>query len=221
MGYRSEITSAIAMPSKDFVVSTIAKMLLENVITPKDLEDGYNQTILDRTRVFAMKTEPSDYQKLQPDFFTPPYKEIYVWEYQDSEIKWYAGTPWVTHWEYILQEANNNGLPHLFYRIGEDSDDVERESSDSDYGLLREYLLRSGVMGAAGIDAAEDESKIISWVSQYEQDLDMLREWYQIYTCIEHNLKGDEVRVPLKEILSTNLRGNADESDNESTVSAA
>ena len=139
MGYRSEVVSAIAMPSLDFVYELAAKYKLQQGEEWRSFSHLLDNSIV-RTQsasVYPWIKEKSGYTEL------PEGCLWYIWEFHITDWKWYDGYPEVDMWHNIIRQlAGEKGLYSVFVRLGEDEGDIEQETyePDSSYEELQEYI---------------------------------------------------------------------------------
>ena len=110
MGYRSEVTCAIAFDSKEKLAGFLAECKLDNVIS-KEYLDEYRV----RTYEYAHVDRP----------------HVYVLVALFHDIKWYDYFEDVSAHVSMLELAEAKEFPTCFIRLGEDTSDVEVITNES------------------------------------------------------------------------------------------
>lgn len=186
MGYRSEVVSAIAMPSLDFVYELAAKYKLQG---GKDWV--VCSELLDNSIVRTCKVGKQPWLEEKSDYHALPEGCLwYIWEFHVSEWKWYEGYAAVEMWDSIhSKEAMEKGLYSVFHRIGEDEGDIEVDFFEPQCdGELSEYMRAIGMFPSA------TDEQWDSYVKQYDGVMSTVNEPYRIYSGVDKDFpESDDV----------------------------
>lgn len=181
MGYRSEVVAAIGMPSMDFIVQKMAALKL--------LEDqSIFEFILGGSSVREEEMNVSDYLKGQEGYepLPPGHDKWYIWEFEENDIKWYDSYPDIQAWDAIMEEAGEKGMYVQFLRVGEETGDVTNDTLHSvDMDLLAAYMKKIGMFPDA------NERQFLSYVKQYEWNLECVSDVYAIHSYINIDISDE------------------------------
>ena len=139
MGYRSEVLSAIAMPSKDFLTTTAARYKLQG----KEKYECF-EILLKESVIREMDVQPAPWVQQEEGYSElPANSKHYILEFHITEWKWYDDYPEIQMWEEILREAVADGLCTLFIRLGEEVEDIVEEYDEGQLDHLERYIRKT------------------------------------------------------------------------------
>lgn len=133
MGYRSQVRSLI-YGEPELIDTLLAKEKLAGEKGIQHMFDGFITVTETMTRVYTHTTNPDGTTESTPH--ETPMKVI---DLEGTDWKWYDSYDDVKHWHALLAEADGLGLHYEFVRIGEETGDIETESSADAHYLLQVY----------------------------------------------------------------------------------
>jgi hypothetical protein len=199
MGYRHEIVGVIAMPTTDFFVQQIAGIKLSQ---ESEAEDALT-FFLENSRIMPLEVIPRPWTEKKEGYYKLPEGCMwYAWEVCEPNTKWWWVEPF---WRKIVSNAENCGLNGGFWRVGEETEDVEEDDfcdSDGD-NKLETYMRQLGMFSDWADAGSVDRYK--SYVDQYMDSMNCVTDPYGIVTYVDRDTSSDQKELTPSEVLNVQL----------------
>lgn len=155
MGYSSSLAGAIAAPSMDFFTSTFTKLVLEGVCKSTDLTKASNDSLFSYLSLYEEELDKGSSLS------------ITVLSLDIDDVRW-GSWDQSNVWDRLCIEAAEVGLPSVLCRSGDDVEDLERDDFSIDRKLMREYMIREGLLPEGTTDESDE---LVAYESVMENEI--------------------------------------------------
>lgn len=191
MGYRSTVVNTIVMPSMDFLKSWVVRTSIEAGIHKEGMD-----WILENSRICKTPAVASKWTVERSDYVLPAFTDMYIWEFMVDDVKWYESYFDVQLMESIITDAKDSGLPGVFIRLGEDTDDIVHDVYDSSQDDFENYAATIGLFGDTVGTQFED------FVKQMYSALDDIPQYYNVVRSWEYDGALEHEFVEARDLLT-------------------
>ena len=155
MGYSSSLAGAIAAPSMDFFTSTFTKLVLEGCVSPPTSPKLVTTVCL------------ATYHYTKRELDKGSSLSITVLSLDIDDVRW-GSWDQSNVWDRLCIEAAEVGLPSVLCRSGDDVEDLERDDFSIDRKLMREYMIREGLLPEGTTDESDE---LVAYESVMENEI--------------------------------------------------